>query len=488
MYAALLLIPAGILTFAIMGIRHIIKTHGIFTILWRMLIGRHYSGKNHTTATFWHASNGKTHGIPSYHVSRRHHRAGGRNLLRSLGYLSGTLLASITLLEYFWACVIVLGIGATTLAGYRGYRTYGRLQEWYHSKEIVSPLAQAMMAFPDMSETDMGRAIKLVRGWHSLKTGEIGRIMLPASFHANEGEQEQIAGLIRRRMPKPVDITFKTDVVPQYALITAAPPMPTLIKWSDAVPDMISLAIHEVLLGYTATKALCKWDMASEEPMMFVSATSRRGKTTLIMLMAAQILRKGGFVSFIDPKEVGLDEFSDGQERVELYADNQDIEKLWKGIRIFRDTLDQRIKDYAKDRTLVFPRMTLFLDEVSVFNMRSQMRWNEIRPARSKTTPPVWQDIAAIIFTGAQFNVNCCIFGQRVDFATLGGLIDGFGTRLLTGHNEQTYKRLIGIMPWMKPQKPRGRFIYYNVGDNPVWMQVPYGEVQEMRTYAMEKQ
>lgn len=482
----LLIVPLVPVIFALMGVKNLVKTHGGHTILWRLLIGRHYSGKNHTNATFWRDSNTRTHGIPAYRVGRRHHRAGWKNMLRGTGYLCFTVLVLAGIVVQFWLTIITISMVVSTLLSVWGYAKYKQLKTWYASKSVVNPLAQALRAFPDMSEADMEKSIRFNPGWQDLKTGEIGRVMLPASFHANAGEQDQMTSLIRRRLPKPVDVEYRTDVTPQYARIMAAPSMPTLVPWVRAAPDMRLLGLHEVLLGYTADGDKRCWDMGSEEPMMFVSATSRRGKTTLIMSMAAQIIRKGGSVALIDPKEVGLTEFAQGQENVELYADNGNIELLWKGIRKFRDELDARVRAFSADKTLKFPRMTLFIDEVSVFNMRSNARWGEIKPPRAKSVPPIWADISTIIFMGAQFNVNCCVFGQRVDFATLGGLIDGFGTRMLTGHNEQTYNRLIGIKPWMKPQKPRGRFIYYNVGDYPVWIQVPYGDTEEVRQFALE--
>ena len=424
--------------------------------------------------------------IADYHVSKRHHSAGWKNLLRSLGYLTITVGILYGLRESLWLTVWLAGAAIASVLLWRAVVAARRGRAWYRSRSIVAPLARALALIPGTGEAGMEKAITLKSNYLAIKSGEIGRVTFPDTFRADEAEQEAVENLIRRRFPMPVDFAWHTES-PQYVIINASPPLPSMIPFAKKLGVLRDLPGDKILLGTNSKGVDVVWNMASEEPMMFVSATSRRGKTTLAMSLMAQILNRGGYVTAIDPKAIGLDEFCAGHPNAEVYADNTNVETMWAGVRKFREELDARINAYKLDRTITFPRKTLFLDEVSVFNMLSVARWGEIKSSKDKAMPPIWNDIMKIIFAGAQFNVNACVFGQRVDFRTLGGLIDGFGTRLLAGYNRQTYMRLIGIFPVPVSQKPRGRFLYFNNGDEyPEWIQVPYGSIQEMRDYSRE--
>ena len=481
---AIALIPLSVLALVA---RHHTAKHGVMPTVGRVALGIHPSGYRHTNRSFWRDSDGTVRGQPPYTVKRKHHRAEYKNLLRTCGLVTGLVALAYGMTADLVVTVGAAAVGIAALVVWHAVRGYRKARTAWRNRTVIRPLSHALAVVPGTTAAEIEKGIYLEPNYLTIKRGEIGRVAFPDNFHAASAERETVEHLIQRRLPVNVDFTWHTTKRPQHITINAVPPMPGVIPLVKILPDLAALPKDKILLGVTGNDDHRTWDMASEEPMMFVSATSRRGKTTLAMFMMAQILNQGGSVVAIDPKAIGLDEFCAGHPNAKVYADITDIESLWQGVKDFRGVLNQRIADFKEDRTLTFKRLTLFLDEVSVFNSISQAHWDATKPSKSRAVPPVWNDIMAIVFQGAQFGVNCCIFGQRVDFRTLGGLIDGFGTRLLAGYNKATYMRLVGELPVPKSQKPRGRFLLFGNGDAyPTWVQVPYGSIQEMRDYAFE--
>jgi hypothetical protein len=144
-----------------------------------------------------------------------------------------------------------------------------------------------------------------------------------------------------------------------------------------------------------------------------------------------------------------------------------------------------RMDKFAADRTIVFPQAILCIDEFSFWCGQVQDAWNEIRTRKDPARPPVFKDINAILFMGAQMNCRLMIFGQVVNYQLLGPAIESFGTKLMSGWNKQSYMRLIGITPVPVGSKARGRFLYYDSEDMHS-IQVILGDDIELRKFALE--
>src|SRR5215475_8393233 len=136
---ALILIPAGIIGLVILliivEIIRAIREHGLWLIILRSLIGRHYSGHYHTNATFWRSSNGKVRGNPTYHMWKRYHRAGVLNLGRSLLYISLVALTGYGLVISRSITVLVVAIALLILVGIRMVKTARKARRWYRNRQ-----------------------------------------------------------------------------------------------------------------------------------------------------------------------------------------------------------------------------------------------------------------------------------------------------------------------------------------------------------------
>src|SRR5208283_3723394 len=188
-----------------------------------LLTGRSVWGDHHTNATFFKDPNGKTYGIARRRVTKRHHRAGGKNLVRSLGVVMFVLGSVIGLAVRFW---ITAGLLVAMLVGVCYW--YGR-KGWYawkmyrQNKTVITPMAKALAAIPQMQDDDMKASVKMRDKWMNVTRGELGRVFFPDGFHADDMECDAASSLIERRIPKPVEVQWHKQV-PIYAKIMTAPP------------------------------------------------------------------------------------------------------------------------------------------------------------------------------------------------------------------------------------------------------------------------
>jgi hypothetical protein len=261
--------------------------------------------------------------------------------------------------------------------------------------------------------------------------------------------------------------------------------------------------LGKMLLGVIADGSYRHWDTSSEDPHIAIHGGSRRGKTTLLLLTAGQIIRQwrrqplpagapecaAGRVTAIDPKRVSLLALA-GVPGVELLNDPRDVEGMWAGVGRFRELVEDRYEVMAADPTAEFRRALLMLDEVSMLSGMWDQHWRHAKKRSDPALPPVWEDVAACVWMGAQCGAHVIVAGQRLDYRILGGMLGSFGVRMLAGYGPQDYARLVGVPPFLRSQKPRGRFLLYAGGDLD-WIQLvkvddPDGDYSALRSWLLE--
>jgi hypothetical protein len=478
----LVLVTIAIL--ALVTISELAKKHGATTLMWRWISGHSFDGSRRTNATWTrratsvHTDSGTA---LHWHHMPRLHRAGIRtgSTLGAAGIVWGLTQAY----ELTFHVAVAIACVGVVIAMTLGIRT---ARQSYRNHALITPLAMALAPILGIPELAVMQSLVLTPDYLHARKGKIGSLILPPQFRASPDQRNSVEHLITTRMPVSVNCHWHTKARPMRLDIMRAPEPPVMVKFSDMLSEIRAMDRDKILLGVTGNDDRKVWDMTAEEPMAFVSANTRRGKTRLALLIMAQILNRGGHVTAIDPKRVGLDEFCEEHPNAIVHANPDDIPGMWETIAKFRAMMNERIKAFQQDRLLTFPRATLVIDEITLASSLFQNYWDSVRKSGERATPPVWADVAAVVLTGAQFSCNCLIFGQRVDSRVLAGLIDSFGLRLMAGYTRQTYQRLCGIMPMPQQSKTRGRFLYYENGESPVQVQTILGEINELRDFALE--
>lgn len=467
-------------------------------VVGRFLTGHHLDGRRRSDATFW--SDGTQGDVHWWS------RAGSQGSwwVLAAGWKRAVIrLVVIAAALGLWRAPhltgwLLAGLGGP-VAGVVVARAHRRVREGRHRRELVRPLATALSPFLGIAPRVAEQAVKIPAGFSDTAGGEhVGSITLPDHWAATEDQKARVLEVVRARVEIEIKPQWRTGQYPMVLNLTRAPQPPTLVPFAEVRSDLDALPLGKVLLGVTAGDSYRHVDLFQEDPHWATNAGSRRGKTSLLLLHDAQLLHQAPKLALppdapdccyelaviIDPKGVGFGSALAGVPRVELYDDPRNIEAMWDGIARFRKYLFARMDEHKADPTTEFRPATLTIDEINQFAAMSLHHWRRVKEKGDPAMPPVWEDIASVVWMGAQFRAQVHAAGQRLDHASLGGLRDSFAVRMLAGYTPQQYAFLIGP-PYQRPQKPRGRFLLYEGGELE-WLQLVYGQAGELRDYAME--
>lgn len=461
----------------------------------RFLVGHHLDGRRRSDATFWRPG---TQGEPSFWgmggESRWAMLAGWERAVVRLG----TLAALVGLWRWREVTEWVLGCVLGPAAGLSGFRIARAVRTWRHRRTVEEPLAAALAPFLGMSPSLVERSLRVRPGWAEVPGGEhIASLTLPDEWAATPDQKTRVEQVIGARLGVEVRWAWRTSQHPMVLNVTRAPRPPERVPFAEVLDVIEACELGKMLLGVAADGSYRYWDTSSEDPHVAVHGGSRRGKTTWLLVTSGQVIRQwdrlplpddapeccAGRVTAIDPKRVSLMALA-GVPGVELRNDPRDIEGMWDGVRRFAELVDARYEVLAADPTAEFRRSLLILDEVSQLSGMWAQHWRHVKEKSDPALPPVWDDVAACVWMGAQCNAHVIVAGQRLDYQILGGMLGSFGVRMLAGYGPQDYARLVGLPPYQRSQKPRGRFLLYAGGELD-WLQLVFAEPDEVRSWLL---
>lgn len=310
---------------------------------------------------------------------------------------------------------------------------------------------------------------------------------LPMEWLATEANKKVVAELALAKLGQSeLEAEFRTVGVPTL-VIRQAPEPPATVLWTDLAADIAACRPGEVVIGMAARNKVFKASLNTEEPHWGFSCNTGRGKSTMLMASAAQLLAQdpGATVQAVDPKMTSLEPLI-GVPGFTVANDPQDVQGMWDSIAGFRRLMDDRIQQRAEDPTVEFPIAVLMVDELNQFAEQSSTYWQAIKQPTDRKTPPMWADIAAVAWQGRQFRCHLILVGQRLDARATGGmgLRDSLGLRGLSGFRPQQWKMLVGTAPIPVSQRPRGRWIYTD-GQSETWVQNVLATSEQIRDHVM---
>jgi hypothetical protein len=381
----------------------------------------------------------------------------------------------------------VLGLTGGPLAGWGAWRAVVALQTGRHRRQLERPMALALAPFLGIAPRAVESALLVEPGYDAASGGEhVAALELPDHWAGRPEQKETVEQILAGRLGVDLKFAWRLSGYPMVVNALRAPTPPLLVPFADMRAAIEAAPPTRVLLGKAADGSLRWWDETTEDPHIALHGGSRRGKTSLFHLIAAQDLRQGAeLVVGIDPKRVSLLALAGCGPAVELHNNPRDVPDMWAGIKRFRQLVEDRYDQLEDDPTTEFRRARLIIDELSMFAAMSAALWRKIKEKGDPAVPPVWEDVAAAVWMGAQCRAYVIVGGQRLDYQTLGGMLGSFGVRMLAGFAPQDYARLVGIPPVLRSQKPRGRFLVYSGGELD-WVQLVFAEPDEWRAWVLE--
>jgi hypothetical protein len=466
-----------------------VKAHGPFIVLGRLLTGIHLQdGRHHWTNAGWFTRRGD---VKVLHRSGRvswwqHQNLAFRTMCRSgpLLAVAGFFVDRVADAAAVAAVVVIL-IALRTRRGHEVVRRALRKIRG-HKGNRVRPMADGMADITGASAKSALAGVKWNPDYAKVEPGEWVATWgnWPPGFRATGKDRAAFEHLWRSRVGFDLTFDWRTSEEEPEVVMARARELPGKVFLHEWVDELDKLSDDKTGIGPSDQNELQCWAWSSENPHAVVNAGSRHGKTELLKGMAAQVLRKGGTVTVIDPKEISFQGMA-GVPGLVISNDPSDsgIAAMWEEIGRFRAEMDRRRKERAKDPTAEFKRALLILEEVNQFSEQSDELWENLaecdpgtentvlwKPKRAKKTPPVWRHVKAVAWQGAAFKMHIIVDGQDVQATVLKGVRNSLGMRLLGGYLPQQWKYLVGTTPVPAAPTERGRWCLVR-GVDQIWLQ-----------------
>jgi hypothetical protein len=480
-YAVLAVLTAHEACFAL---RHLTckPAHCDCPVSHKFLAGLPLHGHTVTDATYWRPANkdltqAKTVGpwlkLPGWK----------RRVIRT-----GPLVAIAGALVNWWVAAAVLAVLVPLLAAafsgrvrrlLRRGRLWGRLRH----RDRVQTMGMLLSTITGTSASSVEAGVTWRPDYATAEPGdEVVRWVLPRGFKATGGEKKLAEEVWQSRVGFALTFGWQLDVDEPVLVMKRAFELPRLVHLHEVLGKVRALPEHKTAIGLDDRGNLVCWDWNIENPHGLLNAGSRHGKTETEMAIVAQVLEKGGRVTYVDVKRVSIQGLA-GLPGLTLADDPRDMVGMWLKIDEWGKDLDDRIDARREDPTCDFDRDLLVLEEVNQFSEMCDEFWENWpeedeewrdtilwKPKRAKKTPPIWRVVRKGVWEGAFAMKNVLIAGQNIEAQTVKGVRNSIGMRLMGGYQPQNWKALVGTTPIPAAPPVKGRWCMIN-GSSQTWVQ-----------------
>lgn len=464
------------------------SNHTFAKVIGRFIFGRDLDGQRRTNATwFRHADKDLTpHGRATRWAHKRHMeraawRIGASILVLSALYGLATA-RSITLVSLAVASCATLVFGT--------WRAYIAIRMHKHNKRIVRPMFQTVALLAGHPPGDSHSKYLTVPRDFDTNEKAVVKLKLSPLWEGNVTQQKAVSGLVARRLAGDWDATYYHHAIPPYATFMRSPAPPKKVSYLAFKPYMDASKPSVLVLGIGANNKLISVDLDSESPHIALSMGVGAGKTSLMALIIAFLVKNGvERIDVINTKRVG---YSWCQTLPGVFVHNT-ITAQMEAIHNIRIKMESRYEEIGQDESRIFPRNVLIIEEQNSWIKYAAQYWADQRQEmdnqeRSKTPRqnPAINDIGFILFMGRQACFNVISIFQRMSASASGGgdMRDQYGAKLLARFSPQAFKILVGTSPIPRSSRINGRAIFV-LGDEIHAVQLAYLNQDEALEYAL---
>ena len=453
----------------------------------RFLAGRPMNGKRRTNSTWFRAA---TKDLADHGRSARwHHWPGWKRtawrtgtLCALTGFAYGYIVARALTLALSLVCVI----GAI---GYGSLRAHWLIRDWHIDRKIGIPLYNIMCEFTGHNPADNHRKhIQIPRDYHKNTKARV-TVMLPYSFEGTPEQKKRLLGLVSRRLGGEWDADSKFHAHPPRIHFRRAPSPPGFVGFRDIFPYLEKSNGNKVIIAIGTHEAIAEISLDNESPHVAISMGTGGGKSSLLRLIVAQLIRHGvERIDIIDPKRIS----HIWARLIPGVYIHTTMAAQMKAIRAFRQEMETRYDQLETDPTIEFPRRVLIIEEQNSFIAYAKQYWSDYRGelepserAKVAKANPVISDLGFILFQGRQSRMNVFSVFQRMSASASGGgdLRENYYAKLLARFSAQTWKLLVGTTPVPRSSRTNGRGKMV-LGEDDRWVQFAFITETEAQEYA----
>lgn len=460
--------------------------------LGRFVSGRPMNGTRRTNATFLrradrdltsHGRSAHWHWLPGWQ------RAAWRIGLAAgaLAFAYGYAVARSTTIDSSIAAAIT-GI----LAGI--FVSHIRIRNWHLDRKIRHPLYLTASGITGHDPTDNHRThLKIPRNYESDPKAKI-TYHLPYHWEARAQDQKRLHELFVRRLGGEWDMLPHYTAHPPRIEFIRSPAPPASVSFADILPALEKSNGNQIVLGIGTHAATASINLDSESPHVAVTMGTGGGKSSLLRLIVAQLIRHGvERVDIIDPKRIS----HDWARRIPGVFIHRSMGEQIAAVHEFRTEMESRYdlleQESGAGLTLTeFPRHALIIEEQNSWIQYAKQYWKDYRNelssqdrGRVPADPPVISDLGFILFQGRQSRMNVISVFQRMSATASGGgdLRENYYAKLLARFSPQTWKLLVGTTPVPRSSKVNGRAKFV-LGEDDRWVQLAFITESEAQEYA----
>lgn len=492
------------------------RRHTVPRVVYRYLSGRPLDGAPRTDATYLHPGTGPA--APYRRASRWAHRPGWQRQVVRVGTplgaaaLAAGYLADPTLTGA-GAGTVAAALAARAASSARrrwhsrrfratytrplaaavgpllGYPAHTRPAAWLTISPELAGLA-ARLAVP------MSPAEVAARRWYAQHVAPIVGYLPDRATRLRWWLAGQAAPAARRlayfRRPVPaarpprVEIALRGYVPPETQklirqVVTAKLPLGDLIEVWDQVgaggvavwtvrerpPRSVDLAAvadalaacrdHEFVLGLAAGRRPVVVSLDDDSPHIACSAGSGAGKSVLAMLVAVQVLARGGRVTILDRK--GSHRWALGLPGVTYCTAPADMHAALIGLADLADRRNTAALAEPEGWD-PGPRHLIIFEEMNATIAQLKTYWEETRKKSDPKTSPAIQGFRNVMYMGRSAKVHLFGVAQMLTAQTTGGpeARENFGIRALSRYTANNWKMLAPECAMPRKSAVRGRW------------------------------
>lgn len=227
----------------------------------------------------------------------------------------------------------------------------------------------------------------------------------------------------------------------------------------DDIADVIdALEEHEFVIGLQSGNAPYVISVDDDSPHIACSAGSGAGKSVFAMLVAVQILRRGGRVIILDLK--GSHRWARNLEGVIYCRKPSEMHKML--IELSQLGADRNDADFASedDDFDPGPRILVIFEEMNATVAKLTAYWESVREKSDPKTSPAVAAFRDLVYMGRSAKINLFAVAQMLTAKTTGGpeTRECFGIRALARYTRNSAKMLVPECMLPRSSSIRGRW------------------------------
>lgn len=370
----------------------------------------------------------------------------------------------------------VLTVAFVCGAGIGAWRIRRAARIWRVQREIARPLA---LTLSRVTGDHPGRIMAEMKLPPDYQSDQNTRIVVPLPDDHRPFHVSEVGKIVSERLGG--EWTGKKSEKAPYTITYMHKPAPPTRVDFEEVRELIERegSQSKILMGIGTNGDPVWIDFDGDIAHMAMSIGTGGGKTTFVQLLLAQLAYHG--VCDFEIVDVKMDGYKNEIDSLPGMKIHQYLQDQWDALEFAYQEMERRYHLRNEDKSQVFPRKFIVLEEQNVFAKRTKAAWRKIKTQDDPPQAPVWDAVAELLFMGRAVNMNVLGIYQRLTADAAGGteMRDQYGLKALSRFSHQAWDSLVGTRPRGVSSPVVGRWITV-MGSLQRSVQVPYGTASEL--------